>query len=380
MGALCVMPNWNEPSELWLQRMLAGLEQHLVAVAAYEPTERFWNGHVPVIPLDAPWSRWWRYARKLGLRSVPNLRLRRALRSGRLSAVLVNYLTFAVQLEGVLRAARCPVFVHCHGYDVTFDLRKHESPESKCFGPDYVEAVQRIARRAILIANSRTTAGKLVAIGISPDRIVTRDHGLGVPVSDGAPTPRPTHEQVTVLYLGRLVDFKGPDLTIRAFEQACALGMDGHLVVAGDGPLRITCELIARRSRYCDRIRLLGAVDGETGAQLFREADIFTAHNCLGPLTHQEEALGVSVLEAMAAGLPVVSGLSGGLTETVVDGVTGILVTPGDVDAHARALLALARDPVLRNTMGMAGWRRAKEHFSAEKARAELLRIMGLDG
>ena len=378
MGVLCVMPTWNAPSELWLQRMLAGIEEHLVAVAAYHPTERFWRGHVPVIPLDAPWSLGWRAARKLGLRSVPNLRLRRALRSRRLHAVLVNYVTVAAQLEGALRSARCPVFVHCHGYDVTFDLRSHEDPKSRCYGPDYVETVQRIAQRATLIANSRTVAGRLAAIGIPPDRIVTKY--LGVPVPDAAPPPRPARRDVTVLYLGRLVDCKAPDLTIRAFEQACALGMDGRLVVAGDGPLRMTCELIARHSRYSDRIQLLGAVDGETGAQLFREADIFTAHNCLGPLTHQEEALGVSVLEAMAAGLPVVSGLSGGLAETVDDGVTGILVAPGDVEAHARALLALARDPALRNAMGMAGWRRVKEQFSAEKDSAELLRIMGIAG
>ncbi|MCH8923254.1 MAG: glycosyltransferase, partial [Planctomycetes bacterium] len=71
-----------------------------------------------------------------------------------------------------------------------------------------------------------------------------------------------------------------------------------------------------------------------TGERLRAEADIFTAHNCTGPITRQEEAFGVSIVEAMAAGLPVVSGRSGSLPEIVEDRVDGILVEPGDREAH----------------------------------------------
>jgi glycosyltransferase involved in cell wall biosynthesis len=181
-----------------------------------------------------------------------------------------------------------------------------------------------------------------------------------------------------VLYLGRLVDFKGPDVVIRAFELARRRGFGGRLIIAGDGPLRVTCELLRATSTSRDDIQMLGAVDAATGEALLQQADIFTAHNRPGPLTHQEEALGVSILEAMASGLPVISGRSGGVLETVLDGVTGILVPPGDVDAHAEAFIALGSDPERRASLGRAGWQRVAAHFSAESERVQIRQLVGL--
>ncbi|MCX6376314.1 MAG: glycosyltransferase family 4 protein, partial [Armatimonadetes bacterium] len=194
------------------------------------------------------------------------------------------------------------------------------------------------------------------------------------------PRREPRTQPINILYLGRLIDLKGPDLVIRAFEIACSRGMDAQLVIAGDGPLRTMCELLRARSRFRERITLLGAVDAQTGERLRTEADIFTAHNCFGPLTLHEEAFGVSFVEAMAAGLPVVSGRSGSLPELIADGRDGLLVEPGDVEAHAGAFLRLASDPGLRQSMGEAGWRKAKHRFSCERERAQLRAILGLDG
>jgi len=119
-------------------------------------------------------------------------------------------------------------------------------------------------------------------------------------------------------------------------------------------------------------------VDADTGARLRREADIFTAHNCTGEVTNQEEAFGVSFAEASADGLPVVTGRSGGIPEIVEDGVTGILFEPGDVEAHAEALLMLASDPERRARMGEAAWRRARERFPLSNEGPGLRTILGL--
>jgi glycosyltransferase involved in cell wall biosynthesis len=273
----------------------------------------------------------------------------------------------------VLEECSQEIFIHCHGYDVTWDLRKSESPDIGFFDSSYPTAVVRLSKRAVLIANSQYTKQQLLSIGVSSERIVVKHLGVPIPPE---PKRRPLRNSIRILYLGRLVDFKGPDLTIRAFELACDRGLEGELVIAGDGEMRITCELMRKRSRYADRIHLLGAVDAQRGVELRDSSDIFTGHNYVGPLSHQVEAFGVSVIEAMADSLPVISGRSGGLLETVVDGDTGILVESGDVDGHAEALLSLARDPDRRMAMGEAAWRRAKECFSFEKERHELLRIL----
>ena len=384
MGVLFVMPDWHRASELWMERMIEALEPHLVSVVARGTTETSWRGQIPAIDLrEYPPALWRRVGRRLllPLRMIPRRTeaevLREAVEDPAVTRILVHYLEFALRYREVWAHTSKKLFVHCHGYDVTWDLRAHETPDQPAHAPDYVSRVRELSAKAILIANSAVTADKLKSVGISGERIVIKP--LGVPVSERSPTKPERDHGLNILYLGRLVDFKGPDLVIRAFELACEKGFDGTLAIAGDGPLRATVELMRRESRFADRIKILGAVDAETGERLRDAADVFTAHNRTGPLSRQEEAYGVSIVEAMAAALPVVTGRSGGVEETVVDGETGILVSPGDVEAHAEAFLQLARDQQLRRRMGEAGWRRAKALFSCEIERKCLLDIMGLE-
>jgi len=79
------------------------------------------------------------------------------------------------------------------------------------------------------------------------------------------------------------------------------------------------------------------------------------------------EGLGLAMLEAMAAGLPIVATATGPMPEVVDDGATGIIVPPEDPSAMAAALVRLSRDPEMRSRMGAAGAARQREHFSIEQ-------------
>ena len=184
------------------------------------------------------------------------------------------------------------------------------------------------------------------------------------------------------LYIGRLVDCKGPDLTIEAFAEAVKNGLDGELTVAGSGPLEAACRLTAHRRGVADRVKFPGLIDTTTAKELWAAADVFTAHSNTGPLSNQTEAFGVVFAEALAAGLPVVTGRSGGVPEVVPDGSHGevpggILFEPGDVAAHAAALLKLGSDPALRHAMAVAGWEHAKSEFRRKDEDKLLRRILG---
>ena len=298
------------------------------------------------------------------------------IRQFRITRVFAHYLHYALQFESLWKRIEIPLFVHSHGYDMEWDAMSSKNPSQRMHPPDYRERVVALSKRATLITNSEISAEKLYTAGVPEDRVLVKYYG--VPLE---PLPTRRYEpktELNVLYLGRLVDFKGPDLVIRAFERACDLGFRGTLTIAGDGALRGPCDLLRSQSPYRDRIKMLGTVDAATGEALRATADIFTAHNCIGPTSGREEALGVSILEAMSCGLPVITGRSGGVMETVAHNETGILVTPGSIEEHANALLKLEHTPDLRQTMGLAGRARVLAQFSDKNEQAALLSIMNL--
>ena len=123
-------------------------------------------------------------------------------------------------------------------------------------------------------------------------------------------------------------------------------------------------------------ITIHGSANREKALEFFRSADIFTAHNKMSSKTRQEEAFGVSIIEAMAFGIPVTTGASGGVIETVLHRETGILFNPGDVRAHANALYEIYRDSDLRARLGSNGRRRAVQKFSSKQDKKALHNIL----
>lgn len=377
---LVVQPFWGRPSNRFLERHLAMLADRgaLAAVAVLYPTpRRSWRG-IPVVSLSDAASatgrgRWLARAllRRVGvvpsaLERRPVEGLVRLLESMPVDAILCQYATTAAALWEPLREAHSAVFVHLHGADTV---------ESMC-PAGHRERLLEMSSRALVICNSQQTRKVVAGWGLPDQRMVVKPLGVEVPVR--APE-RPHRDPVTVLQLGRLIGAKGPGCTIRAFERACEQGLQGRLLLIGDGPLRAECDRLVEQSPWRRRIVRKGAVAWEEGRRLRREADIFTQHSRRDEATGQVEAFGVAVVEAMAEGLPVVGTRSGGVVEIVVDGVTGTLVEPGDVEGQAAALLRLAADPELRRAMGVEGWLRARDHFSVEREAHQLLRILGLE-
>ena len=259
-GLLVAMPNPATASELWLTRMNESLDGSLAAIATYLPTGCV-ETHVPAIDL-AP--RGARLAQRFGVPLAPFgfgcRALREAIDRDDVQAVLCHYASFALAHAKAWEQSSKPIFVYCHGYDVTWSLRSPRWPHLRRFRSSYLPCLRELAQRVTFIANSHFTRGRMLDSGFPPDRVLVQH--LGVPVA--AETPRrsiesPTNgDDVKFLYLGRLVDFKGPDLTIAAFDLACRRGLRGTLTLAGDGPLRRHCERLRRASPFAARIKLLG--------------------------------------------------------------------------------------------------------------------------
>jgi colanic acid/amylovoran biosynthesis glycosyltransferase len=379
MGILFIADDIESPSTLWMRRMFRGIERDVVEVALLRKPSSFSIKNSRVVALE----QWWQGQAKkvLGLMNrnwstsldlhLPIIK--RAIHRRDVSVIFIHYATLAVRYASLLQKTSKPVFVHCHGHDVCWDLK---ALGNHGFAPwhasDYQSRVRELPDNVFFIANSQYTQRELLRAGIRPERIKLKYLGVELPPQ----TIRPEGEELNILYLGRLSECKGPDLTIQAFDKACAMGLSATLTIAGDGPLRYACELLRERSPFREKIKILGSTDEATGLQLRGSADIFTAHNRRGPLNNQEESLGVAYLEAMSHGLPVVTGHSGGIPEFVQDGVTGRLFQPNDLEAHAQILVDLGQDATLRRRLGEQARNYVSQNHSIEQEIAQLRGIL----
>lgn len=164
---------------------------------------------------------------------------------------------------------------------------------------------------------------------------------------------------VRILYLGHLAGVKGTDDLLEAFARLAPGGAPVGLDLVGDVQ---AAEDEARLRAAAGRdlgagktVRLVPPVSGEAKLACFEQADIFV-------FPSHFEGMPMAVLEAMAAGLPVVATAIGGIPELVADGANGILVPPRDPAALAGALATLVLDKDLRARMGEHGLERSKRH------------------
>lgn len=372
-------------SETWLERQIEMLQENICCIFVYNKDKDFWKNKIPIHSLSSDFIQpfyvrvlnkfkihFWDKKKPSSKDNIEQI----LIKNPQIEVVYIHFLTNAVHLKEFILQTDKKVFVHCHGYDITWNLHKPENPNEEYYNGNYIKDIQAISNKIHFVANSRNTVKKLNEINI-PDQQITLKY-LGVRKKKEI-NKREKKNSLKILYVGRLVDFKGGDLLIKAFDLACTQGLDASLFIIGDGVLRVTCELLKFHSAYSNKIHILGSMPFDNVQVHLENADIFAAHNCLGRLSKQEEALGVSILEAMAYGLPIITAKSGGVQETVINGETGILVEPYNIEAQAQAFLYLANNPDIRYKMGLEGQKRIEKYFSYKNEKQEILKILGIN-
>ena len=158
-------------------------------------------------------------------------------------------------------------------------------------------------------------------------------------------------------FSGRIEAAKGPTILLRAFAQVRRRHQGAYLRIAGVGPQAYRAREEARRLAVAEQCEFAGHYSGLDGRSVFMQTlDVFV-------LPTFAEGTPNSIIEAMAAGLPVIASGVGGIPD-MLDEECGILVPPGEPTALANAMLRLVRDPALRAKMGRAARRRYEELFS----------------
>lgn len=168
----------------------------------------------------------------------------------------------------------------------------------------------------------------------------------------------------TILFLGLLGSNKGTDVLINAMREVNRQIPQAVLELGGDGDI----DTYRQQAADLPNVRFLGWVDNEGRKAALSRSTIYC-------LPSWKEGLPMSILEAMSAALPVVSTPVGGIPEAVKEGVTGLLVQPGDVHGLANALCQLLLDPSKAKSMGLKGQALQRSKFSADAMGSACLKI-----
>jgi len=316
------------------------------------------------------------HARKYGPGAKAELRARNALyfadffTRANVHHVHVHFANRAAHTALFLKEiSGIPFSVTAHGQDFMKDLGSDDLLREICAAAEFV-AAETDYSRDLLRQRCPASAAKIHRVynGIDLERFSM------LRCDTARPAVAPYHIP-QIVSVGRLVTFKGFDDLIDACAELQRRGADFICEIIGDGPLREMLQAKIERLDLSSRVRLLGSLSQNGVLETLQAADLFA----LASTTDAQGATDIFptvILEAMASARPVVSTRLAGIPELVLDGDTGILVSPGDASALTEALQRLVYDREVRLRYGRAGRARIEQHFQIENTVAPLLKLL----
>jgi colanic acid/amylovoran biosynthesis glycosyltransferase len=286
------------------------------------------------------------------------------LKDNHAGAVLAEQGQIACTVRSACKEAGVQFYPYFHGYDATAGARGILKRYSYWrLGLSAKKVFVGTAHFKDIVAN----------IGVARDKIVVAPCGLMVEAF------QPSRDRIPnlVVAVGRMVEKKAPHLTIKAFSKVVEKVPDARLEMIGEGPLLQLARDTANHLEISHKVTFHGAMAHDFVKHRVSKAMVFVQHSVTAS-NGDTESLGVSLLEAMACEVPVVTTRHNGFTETIDDGVTGFLVDEYDTESMAHFITKLLADAALRNNMGQAGRQRVKDYYES-RAQARYLRAqMGI--
>ncbi len=260
------------------------------------------------------------------------------------------------------KQAEAPLVVSFHGHDFSADPRRH--------GESMYDLLFRIAD--VVVYGGEHVRASLVALGCPANKL----RMVRVPVDVSAFTFRERHLDplgpVRFVTVGRLVEKKGHELTLHALAEARNALPPFRYDIVGDGPLAPGLGRLASTLGLADLVHFHGAADSAQVRAVLGDAHVFVLASATAR-DGDEEGTPLSLSEAQASGLPVVSTRHSGIPEVVCDGRSGILVEPGDANALAAALVEMVAAHDTWPRLGAAGRMHVESTFGVPVSTRQLL-------
>ena len=239
-----------------------------------------------------------------------------------------------------------------------------------------------IANAQAIIANSYFTKDELIKLGAKPEQVTVI-----------YPCPSLTAEQTSewkiqeilqdyelknkkiLLTVGRLVERKGHDMVIKALPKIIKKVPDVTYLIIGEGPRKKNLEELVNQGNLRDYVRFLGPLPQNDLAAFYQLSDVFIMP-ARQLVNGDVEGFGIVYLEANLFGKPVIGGRSGGVPEAIIDGQTGLLVNPNDIDKIAEKTIKLLTNSAYAERLGIQGMERVSEEFNWQSQTEKIKEIL----
>lgn len=287
------------------------------------------------------------------LEKIIKKRFKKILLKEKIDCVVADYLNTGGAVKSICEELNIPIVSNVLGYEINKKDVLDGNKENYSNLANYKSFVIPVAKNMI---------PKLKNFGFRDEQILYSPIGA----NEDFFKITPAYNAFQFLAIGRFTATKAPQISIEAFAKVLKKFPQAKMIFAGHGELIEDCKQLIENLQIGDRIELVGWINQEEQLDLLSKSSIFIQHSVTAA-NGDAEGTPVAIIEASAAGLPVVSTKHSGIVDTIIDGKTGFLVEEHDLDSMAEKMIFLLENQNIMKEFGQSGKEFIRQNFSLNK-------------
>lgn len=275
-----------------------------------------------------------------------------SFKKNKVAMVFAEYGTTGEKIVSVCKELNLPLIVHFHGFDASIqNVIKQNDSYKRVFDA-----------ASFIIVVSKKMYQDLLKIGCPESKLVYNVYGPNEKFIE----VKPKFNKLQFISIGRFVDKKAPYYNILSFKKVLEKYPEAKLIMAGEGELLNTCKRLVIYYGIQNNVEFPGVISAKKYRDYLSESLAMIQHSITAD-NGDSEGTPVGILEASAAGLPVLSTNHAGIPDVIINGVTGLLVEEHDVSEMAENMIKLIENKTLAQELGDFGKHHIRDNFNLKK-------------